>query len=207
MEMISKKELLELMGISYGQLYRWKRERLIPEEWFMKQSAYTGQETFFPREQIIARVGAIMKLKDNYSLEELSKMLEPDVTACIYREDLDLVKEINREVLERVLALTMQETFRIPDVAFLMLLSGISSKAELNAEESVDLVERTLPGVLKQKGGVFNCAFFMADGKYHMAFAGEGSEVIFDTGISLVETMTLDQVMSNIKVNYSHLLH
>ena len=52
MELISKKELLQQTGISYGQLYRWKREKLIPEEWFIKQSSYTGQETFFPREQI-----------------------------------------------------------------------------------------------------------------------------------------------------------
>ena len=34
-ELISKKELLELMEISYGQLYRWKRKNLIPEEWFI----------------------------------------------------------------------------------------------------------------------------------------------------------------------------
>ena len=37
--LISKKDLLAVMGISYGQLYRWKRQRLIPEEWFIKQSA------------------------------------------------------------------------------------------------------------------------------------------------------------------------
>ena len=30
-ELISKKELLETFGISYGALYRWKRMGLIPE--------------------------------------------------------------------------------------------------------------------------------------------------------------------------------
>ena len=60
MDLISKKELLAVTGISYGQLYRWKRERLIPEEWFIKQSAYTGQETFFPRQQILSRVQTIL---------------------------------------------------------------------------------------------------------------------------------------------------
>ena len=53
MELISKKQLLSKTGISYGQLYRWKRERLIPEEWFMKQSSYTGQETFFPKRNVL----------------------------------------------------------------------------------------------------------------------------------------------------------
>lgn len=46
-DLISKKELLDLTGISYGQLYRWKRKNLIPEEWFIRKSSYTGQETFF----------------------------------------------------------------------------------------------------------------------------------------------------------------
>lgn len=48
-DLISKKELLELTGISYGQLYRWKRKQLIPEEWFIRKSVFTGQETFFQR--------------------------------------------------------------------------------------------------------------------------------------------------------------
>ena len=43
--MISKKDLLIQTNISYGQLYRWKREGLIPEEWFIKKSVSTGQET------------------------------------------------------------------------------------------------------------------------------------------------------------------
>jgi predicted site-specific integrase-resolvase len=46
--LISKKELLERYGISYGALYRWKRKGLIPDEWFIKKSTVTGQETFFP---------------------------------------------------------------------------------------------------------------------------------------------------------------
>ena len=52
-KLISKKDLLELTGISYGQLYRWKRKKIIPEEWFIKKSVSTGQETFFPMEKIL----------------------------------------------------------------------------------------------------------------------------------------------------------
>ena len=54
--MISKKDLLNEMKISYGQLYRWKREGLIPDEWFIKQSVSTGQETYFKRDLIIPRI-------------------------------------------------------------------------------------------------------------------------------------------------------
>lgn len=73
---ISKKDLLKETGISYGQLYRWKREGLIPEEWFMKRSAFTGQETFFPRDKIIPRVQAILEMKERYSLEEMAMIFE-----------------------------------------------------------------------------------------------------------------------------------
>ena len=79
---ISKKDLLKEMGISYGQLYRWKREGLIPEEWFVKRSAYTGQETFFPRDQIIPRIQAILELKEQYSLEEMARMFAEPAPAA-----------------------------------------------------------------------------------------------------------------------------
>ena len=72
---ISKKELLAQTGISYGQLYRWKREGLIPEDWFFRRSAFTGQETFFPRELILKRVKAILSMKDDLSLSEIKEQL------------------------------------------------------------------------------------------------------------------------------------
>ena len=74
MDLISKKDLLLQTGISYGQLYRWKRERLIPEEWFIKKATVTGQETFFPRQLICDRVELILGKKD-VSLEDLAKEL------------------------------------------------------------------------------------------------------------------------------------
>ena len=77
-ELISKKELLELYKISYGALYRWKRKGLIPEDWFIKKSTVTGQETFFPRQLICERMELIQKQKDETSLEELSKQFSSE---------------------------------------------------------------------------------------------------------------------------------
>jgi DNA-binding transcriptional MerR regulator len=73
-ELISKKDLLLTCGISYGQLYRWKRKGLIPEDWFVRKSAFTGQETFFPREKMLARVERILSMKDeDASLDEIAE--------------------------------------------------------------------------------------------------------------------------------------
>ena len=77
-ELISKKELLEVYQISYGALYRWKRKGLIPEDWFIKKSTVTGQETFFPRRLICERIELIQKQKDDFSLEELSKLFSSE---------------------------------------------------------------------------------------------------------------------------------
>jgi DNA-binding transcriptional MerR regulator len=78
MDEISKKDLLLETGISYGQLYRWKREGLIPEEWFVKRASFTGQETFFPRERALERVRAILEMKEGQSLEEIRGRIAGD---------------------------------------------------------------------------------------------------------------------------------
>lgn len=90
--LISKKELLEKTGISYGQLYRWKRKNIIPEEWFIKKSSFTGQETYFPEDKILERIEKIKAMKDELSLEELANMFSPKPTS------VNLTKE---EVLEK----------------------------------------------------------------------------------------------------------
>ncbi len=77
-ELISKKEVLRLTGISYGQLYRWKRKGLIPEAWFIRKATPTGQETFFPKEKILERIRRIQELKGERSLDELVALLAPE---------------------------------------------------------------------------------------------------------------------------------
>lgn len=78
-ELISKKELLEETGISYGQLYRWKRKNIIPEDWFIKKSVSTGQETYFPRNKILERIEMIVDMKDEVSLDDLANMFSVEV--------------------------------------------------------------------------------------------------------------------------------
>ncbi|MBQ8610996.1 MAG: DUF4004 family protein [Oscillospiraceae bacterium] len=74
-QLISKKELLARYGISYGALYRWKRKGLIPDEWFIKQSTVTGQETFFPQKLVCERVETILSMKEDVLLDELAQQL------------------------------------------------------------------------------------------------------------------------------------
>ena len=87
-ELISKKELLEQYQISYGALYRWKRMGLIPEGWFLRRSAPTGQETYFRCAQICPRIELILQSKDRVSLEALAAELAGQKQAAAARRTL-----------------------------------------------------------------------------------------------------------------------
>jgi len=87
-ELISKKDLLLTCGISYGQLYRWKRKGLIPEDWFVRKSTFTGQETFFPREKMTARVERILSMKDeDLSLDDIAEAVSPSPLPDTFSRD------------------------------------------------------------------------------------------------------------------------
>lgn len=103
-ELISKKEVLTKYQISYGTLYRWKRQGLIPEEWFIKQSTVTGQETFFPRSLIERRITDIMERGEKSTLSELADQIQnrlPEETLVLTQPSgrkqefkLDMIRDV-----------------------------------------------------------------------------------------------------------------
>lgn len=108
-ELISKKELLERYGISYGALYRWKRKGLIPEDWFIKKATVTGQETFFPEELVCQRVELIQSQKDDFSLDELAKQFN---------------QEAEQKAVMIVKTTMGEKTFYLSDILSVLLDSG-----------------------------------------------------------------------------------
>ena len=90
--LITKKELLELTGISYGALYRWKRMKLLPDDWFIHRSTFTGHETFFPRDKVLERVKQIQQMKKE--IEENKASNAPMVPA--YNHFKEETEELNR---------------------------------------------------------------------------------------------------------------
>ena len=119
-ELISKKEVLEKYGISYGALYRWKRIGLIPEDWFIRKSTVTGQETFFRQEQICTRIELILSRKETTSLEALAEDLqdrrqEQQSTRRLILEDRFSRREVSvSELRYAVLTDGEQETNILP---------------------------------------------------------------------------------------------
>lgn len=116
--LISKKMLLEKYSISYGALYRWKRKGLIPEEWFIKKSTPTGQETFFPKDLIFERVELILAKKEDVLLDELAEEISDDeesnakiVIETVFGEKIFRIKDIKsiKRVLENGKTIDLSE--------------------------------------------------------------------------------------------------
>lgn len=201
--LISKKELLAETGISYGQLYRWKRERLIPEEWFIKQSSFTGQETFFPKEQILNRIRSIQELKDNYSLEELAKLLSPEINEDGFRvADLEFVEEINRELMSTYSKNHEKDTITYMEVLTLAILSGI--KKELNLDEAqisgILLGIQTHLETIKSTDYIFR--IFQKDGCYYGVLYQNKAPLLLDSRFETIKEVSLNDISNELKIRY-----
>lgn len=203
MNLISKKDLLAITGISYGQLYRWKRERLIPEEWFIKQSAYTGQETFFPREQILSRVKSILDLKDKYSLEELAKILAPEATVTgINIKDLEEIEEINKELLNELPEIYGKTQYDFTEVAFMIAMSQAADNKRLSPEGLRNLLGKSIAAAARQKSTNVTCTIFITGEKYHTVFSTNAAPIEFDEEIEVIESLSISEIADRIKVKY-----
>lgn len=149
--LISKKDLLAQTGISYGQLYRWKRKNIIPEDWFIKKSTFTGQETFFPKEKILERIEIILSMKDGISLDDIANMFVDKKSNKKYNIDILLEKEVigkyTKEVFQNIcekdkeiekselLILSIIENFLINSTITLEELKNIANIIEENFNE------------------------------------------------------------------------
>ena len=159
-EFISKKELLEITKISYGQLYRWKRKSLIPEEWFIKKSSYTGQETFFPKKKIIDRIEKILKLKDDVSLDELANMFSSKINI----DDININEIIEKNILCKQTITLYEELYeknflyKFKDLIFMTILEEKLSNGQATLDEMkllIKLMDGNYDKLQKDNGRIY----------------------------------------------------
>lgn len=201
MYLISKKDLLALTGISYGQLYRWKRQRLIPEEWFIKRPSYTGQETFFPREQILSRINSILEGKDKYSLEQLAQLFSPDaVNNTISFEMLSSISEINLRLLPIIKAEYGKTEYKIFDLALLEAISRTSEKPGVSEENAHSLVRKAASLQSKPYGQTYTA--FSAGGSMYIVLTRDCEQLQFDRSIKVIDTHSLRELAGKLNIKY-----
>lgn len=201
MNLISKKDLLAITGISYGQLYRWKRQMLIPEEWFIKKASYTGQETFFPREQIISRVETILQLKDHYSMEDLAKMLAEDThkQSGLGNDELKQIEELPESWRDQLLKILDQEAISLEELVVAVFVARQTQIPEEEKEMLLANMPKPIPSGSNGAIGVFELK-----GSYHLViFKGNGS-LTFDQSIQLT-TQAWSSIADPLMVKYKNL--
>lgn len=201
--LISKKELLAETGISYGQLYRWKREHLIPEEWFIKQSSFTGQETFFPKEQMLERIRAIQELKDKYSLEELAKLLSPEIGESGFRmKDLEFLEEIDHELLGIFHSILGKEVVSYMEVLAMVVLTRISSELPISKSQTGDMLLNMKSHLEKMKSTGYIFAVFHKDSEYYSLIYQEQTSFFIDERYEIVKQVRLNDISNDLKIKY-----
>ncbi|MEH7120107.1 YhbD family protein [Neobacillus vireti] len=200
-ELISKKELLDFAGISYGQLYRWKRKDLIPEEWFIRKSTFTGQETFFPKEKILERINKIQTMKDNLSLDELADMFSPNISDLKLEKD-DLIKRniVSLSVLDIYLEMDKGgHQFTFSRMLEVYVLEKLLQSGEINLDEGKMILQilkdnaklikqKKCELVITRKLGVSSCLLLI-----------NSEDFYFEPGTKVITVLSMMTCMEEIK--------
>ena len=212
-KLIAKKEVLRVTGISYGQLYRWKRKGLIPEEWFIRRATFTGQETFFPRDKILTRIEQIKRMKEDHPLDDLAELITRQVN-----EKLEIAFSRLRhlgwlnEHLIAVCAVKQDEQGLIPlaDAFCLGVLRGLGKAAR---REEIDLAKRALDAALAkgliERVRAEELHLYLL--RKHITAGGLSAEistvviappsVLFDPEVAVIQAVDLRAVLEEIRLN------
>lgn len=212
-KLISKKEVLEEMGISYGQLYRWKRKGLIPESWFIRRSTFTGQETFFPQEKILERIGRIKDLKDDHPLDDLAMLITKRVNAKL-EVAFSKLRQLGwlDEHLVKICGLEKDKegVLSMKEALCLGVLRNLEGKAR---DEEMDLGRRTLERALARKPfeQIREAKLVLYLLRKRLSATGISAEIslaivatdaaTFDPEIEVVQAVDLETVLERIKLD------
>ena len=201
-DLISKRELLELTGISYGQLYRWKRKNLIPEDWFVRKSVFTGQETFFPKEKILARIARIKDRKEDLSLDDLAGILSPDlVEVALSKEELmkrNIVSKTTLDFYNEQRGETKVLTFK--QILPLFILDKLFQSGEINLEEGKILLGALDEHYPKIKGKNTELYFLRKLGVATCFLLAGPGEIYFENNIKVITRLNLTNCIEEIKM-------
>jgi hypothetical protein len=201
-ELISKKELLETTGISYGQLYRWKRKNLIPEEWFIKKASFTGQETFFPKEEILNRIDKITNMKGDLPLDDIAGVLSPRLIQIIISKEEVLKRNI---VTDQSLEIYMEkygesETLNFVQILFIFIVDKLLYLGEINREEGKILLEVLNKNSERLEGKNFDLLLIRKMGIFLGILSLSSNEIYFEPNVKLVSRMNLNSCIEELKI-------
>ena len=201
-DLISKKELLEFTNVSYGQLYRWKRKNLIPEDWFIKKSSYTGQETYFPKAKILDRIEKIKDMKDDVSLDSLAQMFSPQLADVFLSEEELLKKNI---VTEQTLTMHKNvygeiKTFSFQKILYISLLEKSLVSGNVSLEEGKLIIETLEENYKSLEGKNCEIVFLRKFGMALCFLITVPNELYIEKGAKIVLRLNISQSIEELKI-------
>ena len=200
-ELISKKELLKITGISYGQLYRWKRKNLIPEDWFIKKASFTGQETFFPRDKVLERIEKIKNFKDDISLDELAGMLSPTLTDITLTPEELISKNIVTEATLNIYTSFHEKitSASFEEILYILVLEKFLSSGEAGIDEAQSIVKMLEDNYAKFKGENCEVVLLRKFGTAISFIISEPNKFYFEEGAKLVYRVSISKCIEELK--------
>lgn len=205
-ELISKKQLLELTKISYGQLYRWKRKKLIPEEWFIKKSSFTGQETFFPKDKILDRIDKIVNMKDDLSLTEIANMFSPNVTEISIKKDefknRNIVDDMTINIYNNMFP--TEDIFYFQDILLMYVLEQFIKSGDASIEEGKNILDTVKNHFKTVKDKNFEVILLRKFGASICIIHSVPSEFFIEQSAKLVKKINLAKCVEEIKLKVSN---
>lgn len=200
--LISKKDLLELTDISYGQLYRWKRKGLIPDDWFIKKSSYTGQETFFPKDKVLSRIQKIVSMKEDVSLDELADMFSPAPNLVQLHPD-ELIKR--NIVTESALALYLdtrgsRQPLSFDEALAVFVLDRLIVSGNISADEGRQALEVLKDGSAALQSTQSDLLLFRKLGVFCCLLVSPPCRFFPDRGVRVIEQISLSAAAEELKL-------
>jgi len=200
-ELISKKELLELTGISYGQLYRWKRKNILPEEWFIHKSAFTGQETFFPKQQVLTRIEKILQMKDDLSLDALAGVFSSIPTDI----HIEIGKLIERNIVSNAALkiagqhISNASIYTFEQTITLYLIDYCLKSGEMSLDESEQMIKIAADHFTKFAGKNCDLILIRKMGVSVFMLVSDGNEISFEHRVKLVLRVNVGKCIEELK--------
>lgn len=200
--MISKKELLELTGISYGQLYRWKRKNLIPEDWFIKKSSFTGQETYFPKDKILERIDKILNMKDDLSLDDLAQVFSPVLAdIALTKEELlgkNIVSQMALEIYESFHGET--KVYPFEKILYAGLLENFLKSGQVSLDEGKLMLQTLEENYKNFQGREAEIILLRKFGVALCFLIGLPNEIYLESGAKLVLKVNISKAIEELKI-------
>jgi hypothetical protein len=203
--LISKKELLESTGISYGALYRWKRKNLIPEEWFIKKSTFTGQETFFPRAKILDRISKIQSMKEDLSLDDMAGIFSPNLEAMnLSKEEMVERSVVNKSTIDFLVGLYGNiEIFTFEKILYARILNKALQSGSISLDEGRLMLETLEEHYKKCEGKSCELVFLRKMGISSCFLVSSPCEFYFEKGTSIVFNINIASCIEELKIDFS----